>query len=426
MLANLNGIVAGQYCLLTGKGWACWQDDELRGELVGEAYYNDLPAFMRPDSAQCTALLAVRTAMICAYCAARGLEYELAWPGHAEFPYAVLHLEGYAVCAGVFARGDETRDLACLRACAAADGARLIVLVATVADIARVHAALQLPAEEDERLWFAVWSENGMYAGNGETVDAPDAFLAAGAAPQVLFPRTPLKASLKRPSKQEFSAFIVRQWAAEFAYLANLFSVEHVLTEEQLREAVNGESERGEAALAALEAKGYICAYMYNEKLYYCAGPLMRECIKKPQLMEMFRRLYPRFPGPYVPTLIGETNLPAETLGKYIALNALYHAFVEKLKTIPGVGIERQQVRWFEKEGRYCLSLHSDGKPLRLMIVAEEDFLSVQPTEAGVICAAQSCPEMTRDVAADQYYCLADAFYCWDGNAWVDFAGNAE
>lgn len=426
MLANLNGIVAGQYCLLTGKGWACWRDDELRGELVGEAYYNDLPAFMRPDSAQCTALLAVRTAMICAYCAARGLEYELAWPGHAEFPYAVLHLEGYAVCAGVFARGDETRDLACLRACAAADGARLIVLVATVADIARVHAALQLPAEEDERLWFAVWSENGMYAGNGETVDVPDAFWAVSVAPQVLSPRTPLKASLKCPSKQEFLAFIVRQWAAEFAYLANLFSVEHVLTEEQLREAVNGESERGEAALAALEAKGYICAYMYNEKLYYCAGPLMRECIKKPQLMEMFRRLYPRFPGPYAPTLIGETNLPAETLGKYIALNALYHAFVEKLKTIPSIGIERQQVRWFEKEGHYCLSLHSDGKPLRLMIVAEEDFLSVQPTEAGVICAAQLCPEMTRDVAANQYYCLADAFYCWDGNAWVDFAGNAE
>ena len=317
MLANLNGIVAGQYCLLTGKGWACWRDDELRGELVGEAYYNDLPAFMRPDSAQCTALLAVRTAMICAYCAARGLEYELAWPGHAEFPYAVLHLEGYAVCAGVFARGDETRDLACLRACAAADGARLIVLVATVADIARVHAALQLPAEEDERLWFAVWSENGMYAGNGETVDVPDAFCAASTAPQVLFPRTPMKFPLKLPPKQKFICFL---WscADTFSFLLKQFCQAPFFREKDMFASIRSPQELVRKGRDALEREGYLCTYSYCGEMYCCAGPLLKECLQNSQYVAILKRWYPQARIPNTLAVVGQQNMSIAILDQYI------------------------------------------------------------------------------------------------------------
>ena len=156
-----------------------------------------------------------------------------------------------------------------------------------------------------------------MYAGNGETVDVPDAFCAASTAPQVLFPRTPMKFPLKLPPKQKFICFL---WscADTFSFLLKQFCQAPFFREKDMFASIRNPQELVGKGRDALEREGYLCTYPYCGEMYCCAGPLLKECLQNSQYVAILKRWYPQARIPNTLAVVGQQNMSIAILDQYI------------------------------------------------------------------------------------------------------------
>lgn len=252
--------------------------------------------------------------------------------------------------------------------------------------------------------------------------ESPDSFI---------HPIHPIK-SIKLPSDQKLKE-IIKRTSMVLRILLNDMVFPGMMDEDMLKTEEYIEWFRREhitkkqisEMLQHLENKGLICIYEYEHRRILCFTNLMESCLKKQSLSSLLKREL-KLKSICDLNFIGLQNLSFAQFTDRLEKSDLYYQVFRKVIGNSSFMRLLPESTWDKESQCFFMNLaQADGMLLPMCLVSAKRFSSCQAQpEKGILCYADTLPEMDG-VTDEAHYCLtSEGLYQWKDDKWNEIGKN--